>query len=234
MALSQTLSKIATGSLYALCLGQALALDTIIGLTAGSQLNVSKADFNGNNPSVPYAMTFSSGSSSLFLGTFAGIKRFHGDYLVSSYQIDAGYDSLNNEMLSLTSAGASAPSTIITAKTGFYYGLSSRFGIARGDYSLYLISGLKSGQWTKTVENKSDTVSQAIPPASKKDFITTPINALIGIGMHLVLNDSTNGLFEYQYILPSNYNKNSFDSDGYQASWSTKLSQQAVSFSLIY
>lgn len=227
-----TATRTAISILCTLSLSQAMALDTFVGIGIGSNQNISKATFDNNT--TPASMTINSGNDALIFSSFAGVKRYVSSYIMNSYQLDVGYDTLNNEMFTQMTPGSDADNAVITAKTGFYYGASTRFGLERGDYSVYLISGVRSGQWTVNVANKSSTANQGIPANSSKDFITTSVSLLTGLGVHLALTDRINGLFEYQYMLPSNYNKNTYSSNGDSIDWSTKLTSQNVTVSLIF
>lgn len=216
----------------------AVALDKFFGLTAGTKSNLNQASYTDHDPASHAKMSISTGSSSIFFAAFAGVKYYVSDYVMHSYQLDVGYDTLNKQAFTQTLSGSAAgENTSINLKTGAFYGISTRYGLERGDYSLYLITGLRSAQWKATIENNYATESNGIPAHSSKPLTNTAISTLIGAGVHLVLSDSFNGLVEYQYIPASIYTYSGTkltDQAGNDAAWTTKPSQQVISFSLLF
>lgn len=215
----------------ALCMvmSSSFALEKMYGFSVGSSENVTEVNYHGSGTQNISAMSTQTGNASFSVSHFFGLKQLKEDGFFHSYQIDLGYNTLNHNAFSATFNGETNPLSL-KIKSGAYYGLSTRFGLERGDYSLYAITGLRLSEWEVTANNGSSTTVLGLSAGSYEVFKKTSSSPIIGAGIHLVISDTIHALFEQLY-LPTESNNRNTDTSQY---WSNSLTQYVTSVSLVF
>jgi opacity protein-like surface antigen len=141
---------------------------------------------------------------------FVGYEAELSECYKASIQSDLGYDSLNKTVSSTTSQ-------TMKIKSGFNYGLSARAGMVHGDFSPYLLAGLRIGQWSESISS---------PLVSAKKTLVAPE---LGAGIQFVLSDKVDGRMEYKYFFGGNINVVNGTN-----TYTLKARQQSAQFSLVF
>ena len=183
-----------------------------------------------NNSSIN--TTFAAGSTNLATGGasfqgfgFVGYQAHISDLYKLSIQADIGYDSLNKSV-------AETATSSVKIKSGFNYGISARAGMIRGDYTPYLVAGLRVGQWSKSIVSTA-AHGGVIPTIANANVLgkKTLVAPELGAGVHFTLSDKVDGRMEYKYFFGGNITK--ADSTPINT-YKLQARQQSVQFSLVF
>ena len=170
-----------------------------------------------------------SGSTSYEIKASYGKKHYLNNFTTGSWEMSIGYDSLHANILSRTNISGSSLANIY-GKTGLNYTFSGFIGLERGDYTLYTRSGLRVTRWSLNIDDPNGLLLPTTPVVTKKKTTTTPG---MGMGIQIALSDSMSGRLDYTYYLPAKLTYVSTHS-GFDCTVTKKISQQIVSFSIVY
>lgn len=187
-----------------------------------------------NNSTLTSTTTAGTTGSTIFGGTsfqgfgFVGYQAELSDAYKVSIQADLGYDSLNKNVHTFGSE-------TIKIKSGFNYGVSARAGMVHGDFTPYLLAGLRIGQWTNTLANSSTTAIAGAHPVGASATVTgkkTLVAPELGAGVNMTLSDNVDARMEYKYFFGGNIVK--ADTASTINTHTLKARQQSVQFSLVF
>ena len=170
---------------------------------------------------------FLTGGNSLQVVGFVGYQAHISELYKLSIQADLGAEKFNKSIYS-SSFGEK-----MDIKTDIHYGFSARAGVIRGDYTPYLIAGLRIGQWSLSLK---DTDNEYMGLASlesshvlgKKNLVAPEL----GVGVRFTLSDKVDVGLEYKYFFGGNITL-VVDSLS-DATYTLKARQQSVQFSLVF
>jgi opacity protein-like surface antigen len=179
-----SISRYALTALLAFSTKSILANHWYYGLTFGMGQNNSTFTWLADGKTISDV----TGGSSIQGFGMAGYQVVTQDIFLVSLQMDAGWDNLNKKVLSIPEYQTETLSLRI--KSDFSYGISSRFGITLGDFSHYIIVGLRAGHWSSILESGGLNMKA----------IRNNVGKELGLGIQCSISDAVDTRMEYKHL----------------------------------